>query len=105
MAANGMERVLKRVLKGREGDPLESKPLVPGRDYVAADGTMLNEYFGDTDDEQVEQDDHVEHGSAEDIYTLATTGRGCGSGLSTSDTLPKPTKRSTALKMKNHISH
>ena len=71
MAANGMERVLERVLKGKESDPPGSgpDPTIPGRDYVAADGTMLKGYFGDTEDEPMEQDDPVEHGSAEDLLS------------------------------------
>ena len=69
LAANGMERVLNRVLKGKEvmeRDPPTSKPdlLVPGRDYVAADGTVMQEYFDGTDDEE---DEPLEQGSAEDI--------------------------------------
>ena len=69
LAANGMERVLNRVLKGKEvmeRDPPTSKPdmLVPGRDYVAADGTVMQEYFDGTDDEE---DEPPEQGSAEDI--------------------------------------
>ena len=69
LAANGMEHVLTRVLKGKEvmeRDPPTSKPdlLVPGRDYVAADGTVMQEYFDGTDDEE---DEPLEQGSAEDI--------------------------------------
>ena len=67
LAASGMERVLKRVLRGKVGDPPTSKPaqVVPYRDYVSADGTVLRDYFGDTDDEHMHQDDHDEPGSAE----------------------------------------
>ena len=53
-----------------DGQTQETEPAIPCRDYVAADGTMLNEYFGDTEDEHVEPDDPVEHGSAEDLLSL-----------------------------------
>ena len=75
MAANGMERVLERVLKGKESDPPGSgpEPTIPGRDYVAADGTMLNEYFGDTEDEAMEPRSRTNlssmDGSAEDLLS------------------------------------
>ena len=67
LAASGMERVLDRVLRGKVGDPPTSKPApgVPYRDYVSADGTVLRDYFGDTDDEHMHQDDLDEPGSAE----------------------------------------